>query len=208
MKFKTPLDDVFATVSQIVILRFLTHRQVPMSGRHIARETGLHPKSAFQALNRLERLELVTCIRGGRDHLFALNRKHWIVEKILRHLFVEELKFSTDIKRMLQKKLCGNVRSLILFGSMARSEEREGSDLDICIVVNNSKEKNTISEIISKLISDFSVKFGVQLSPIYLTVPDLIRRYKRKNQLVMAMKEEGIVLAGDSITNMVDNGNN
>ena len=76
MRFDYILDEVFATWSHISVLRILMNTTRPLSGREIARLAHMTHRSCLRALTRLEYIGFVNRNRGGRDHLFTINREH------------------------------------------------------------------------------------------------------------------------------------
>lgn len=61
------------------------------------------------------------------------------------------------------KDIFGNkLRQVILFGSYARGEQEEDSDMDIMVLVDlNDSELNQYNNVIAEVITDISIKYGV-----------------------------------------------
>ncbi|HML33225.1 MULTISPECIES: nucleotidyltransferase domain-containing protein [Sporomusa] len=54
------------------------------------------------------------------------------------------------------------LRQVILFGSYARGEQEEDSDMDIMVLVDlNDSELNQYNNVIAEVITDISIKYGV-----------------------------------------------
>jgi len=70
-----------------------------------------------------------------------------------------------EFKRELTEILGGKLVDVILFGSYARGDYTEESDVDVLIIV---KEKPTIDEEnkISKLCLRFLIKYGIVISAV------------------------------------------
>ena len=68
--------------------------------------------------------------------------------------------FSNDTKRLLKDNLIAEY----LFGSTARAENKELSDIDILIIVKQFDYK--LRETLSSLSSEYSINHGVYISPI------------------------------------------
>lgn len=113
------LDNVFATWSNIAVLRVISKVRIGLSGREIAKQSGMSAPSCLESLSSLENLNIVTRQRGGREHFFFLNREHYIVNKIIIPILNAENKFTTSIYTDIKAKLGKQTISLIVFGSTA-----------------------------------------------------------------------------------------
>ena len=72
----------------------------PLSGREIARLSHMNHRSCLKALTRLEHIGFVNRNRGGRDHLFTINRNHRLWhEGILPMLEIERRHLGRLAKR-------------------------------------------------------------------------------------------------------------
>jgi len=102
------------------------------------------------------------------------------LKKILKHL-----------KQELTKVYNKDLASLILYGSQARNDFVEGSDIDILILLNN--EIKPIAEIrkINGILSDISLEFNKIISCVFMSKD---RYEQEKSPLVLNIKKEGIVL--------------
>src|SRR3989304_4786503 len=99
------LDEIFSRWSNVAVLRALNKYVIGISGREVARVAGITVKNCFTALNDLEDIGIVTRVRGGRDHLFTLNREHFLVRQGIIPLLEIEKKFVEVIFDDIKKKL-------------------------------------------------------------------------------------------------------
>lgn len=198
------LDNVFATWSNIAVLRVLNKVKTGLSGREIAKQANMSAPSSLEALSSLENLNIVNRQRGGREHFFFLNREHYIVKKIIIPILSSEKKFAVTIYSDIEKVLGKHSSSLIVFGSTARNEEKIESDLDLCIVFNGTGEKskgeNTITEVNLSLFR----KYGVSLSPFFISEKEFKKRAKIKKSPVSDIIRDGIVISGKSIRKLLN----
>ncbi len=198
------LDNVFATWSNIAVLRVINKVKIGLSGREIAKQAGMSAPSCLEALSSLENLNIVTRQRGGREHFFYLNREHYIVKKIIIPILSSEMNFAETIYSDIKKELGKYPSSLIVFGSIARKEEKIESDLDLCIVFNSIRSKNTIEKIITEINLFFFKKYGVSLSPFYISENEFKKRAKTKKPPVIDIIKEGIVISGKNIRALIN----
>ena len=67
-----------------------------------------------------------------------------------------------------EEELGGSLEKLVLFGSVARGEESEESDVDVFAVVGSQEQK----ELLEDLAFDVSVENGVFIVPVIKTVDE------------------------------------
>jgi predicted nucleotidyltransferase len=198
------LDRLFSTWSNIAVMRTLENYAVGISGREAARITGLTPKNCLITLTALEQLGVVIRIRGGREHLFTLNRDHFLVREVILPVLILEKKFTEFISDEIRRALKKNSISVFLFGSVARNEETIESDMDICIVYKNATSKSQIEEVVSALGIKLNKKFGVSLAPFYISKSEFIKRAKSKKSPIADVIKDGKHLCGKKIKELID----
>lgn len=95
------------------------------------------------------------------------------------------------LKKDLETMYKNNLASVILYGSQARGDNAEGSDVDILIVLNT--EVNPIKELrkINTILSNLSLELNQIISCVFMSK----KRYeKEKSPLILNIKKEGVVL--------------
>ncbi len=195
-------DELFRTWSNVAVLRALLDTNTGFSGNEVARVSGMNPRSAFKALTSLEELGIVNRIVGGRDHIFSLNREHFLVQEIILKIYSTENKFIEEIKNALSAILKKRVYSAVIFGSVARKEEKSLSDLDICCIVNSQIDVTFISHTLNQESQKLYKKFGIKLAPVIFMKSQFIR--KKKSKLIKGIVEEGILITGKSLKGLIN----
>lgn len=199
-----PLDHIFSARSQVAVLRVLLDSAHGLTGREVARQAGMNHQSCIEALTRLEALGLLRRQRGGRAHLFTINRDHELIAKGIVPLLRLEREFGERLKDLLRRKLQGLVLSGAIFGSVARREEAPESDLDVCLVVASSKAKEVAHARVQALAPVIWQRFGARLAPVILTRNDLRRRNVRRDPLVQNLLQEADLFVGVPLTEHMD----
>lgn len=193
------LDEVFSTWSNVAVLRVLNHHVIGLSGREVSRLAGMSPKNCIITLTGLENLGIVNRIRGGRDHLFTLNREHYMVKEAIEPLFNAEEKFREAIYTDIKKKLSKLCNSIYVFGSVARREEDMESDLDLCIIYDGGQKK----ELLENSVYDLTLKvrriYSVNISAYYVTTKQFMIKAKKNKPPIADVVKEGKLLFGNSI---------
>ena len=194
-------DEVFRSWSHVAVLRTLIDTTTGRTGNEVARLSGMHPLSALKALSSLEELGIVRRQRGGRDHIFTLNREHFLVRSTIVPLYKSETEFEEEIFRFLTLLLKKNVVSAVVFGSTARGEETATSDLDICCVVEEVKSKEKVRSLLNEKSSRLFSEFGVRLSPILFTTSEA--KSKKNASLFKKIVKEGKLLVGKKLEDII-----
>jgi predicted nucleotidyltransferase len=197
------LNTLFSTWSNIVVMRALENYAVGISGREVARIAGLTPKNCLITLSMLEELGIVKRVRGGREHLFTLNREHFLVNEILIPVLAAERKYVELISKEISRSLRKHTISVYVFGSVVRKEETIDSDYDICILYNTETNKKKIEERLTQLSTRLKKKFGVSLAPFYITKIEFAKRAKAGKSPVKDIIKEGIHISGLKIKELL-----
>jgi predicted nucleotidyltransferase len=198
------LNEVLSSRSNIAVLRALKNYAVGISGREIARITGFSPRTSLKTLTSLENIGIVKRIRGGRDHIFNLNREHFLVNEAVLPLLTAELNFFESIKNEIKLKLFKKCNSVYIFGSVARKEDTFMSDFDICVVIDKENKRKFLENAIDELRIKIFIKFGVTISPFYITTKEFISRVKLKKSPIPDILKDGILIFGNRIERLVN----
>jgi len=83
----------------------------------------------------------------------------------------------------------------VLFGSVARGEASEKSDIDILIIYK--KNESSVKENIGKEAQKFLDIYDAEIIPAYLSVKEAGKKRKRFDRFMMNALNEGKVLYGD-----------
>lgn len=196
------LDEVFRSWSHVAVLRALLDTSIGCSGNEVARVAGMHPRSALKALTSLEELGIVHRQRGGRDHLFTLNREHYLVRDAIVSLYHSERQFPEVLTTTLAAILGKPVISAVVFGSVAKKEESAQSDFDLCCIVKTEAQKEVVREMLDSEAPRLYQKFGVKIAPVYFTLEEL--RKKSKSPLVKDILKQGKLITGKHLKDLLN----
>lgn len=199
------LNKILGDSTKIDIIRLLLKQSDGLSGREMARMTGVsHFKTRIVA-EELRRHGLFTLKRVGQANIYKLYESHFLFER-LKSLFQMEEDTLDIIGEKLYKRLKAKPLSIILHGSMARKEERPDSDIDLLIVYDDSVFRDELTdEIIEKGI-DLVSKFGNMLSPLAVSFTRFKEGVKEKGSLFREILKSGRVIAGLTMSEVLDYG--
>ena len=140
--------------------------------RSVSNMVFLKPNLENESLLKMfELLEL-----AKRKAFYDKNKK---IARLLR-------KYTQDVIDLSNKR----VQLLILFGSIARGEWAEGSDIDILAVV--SKKDKNVTQVLSKVKIDVSPL--LEIKPISTTIEKFIKGFKKKTEFYDELWRDRIIL--------------
>ena len=112
--------------------------------RGIARLIKVSPKYVGKELEKLLKINLVNKYGKGNMNIYSINKNNIILNE-LKQIFVK-----TDyLGELIRRELKDKVKYAFIYGSFAKGEETESSDIDL-FVVGDMKEDDLIG-IIQKL---------------------------------------------------------
>jgi len=105
--------------------------------REYARIQNISPPNASQVLNNLEKEGLLKKEEDRRYHFFHTNRENLTFVKLQQIYYENKLK---DLISYIKKETINPI--IILFGSFAKAEINENSDIDLAIFTMTNKKLN------------------------------------------------------------------
>ena len=105
----------------------------------------------------------------------------------------EAIQESTDVLKELLKN---NLIKIVLYGSYARGDYNNLSDIDIFILVRNNK--NELNSLLNKICEKFfelDLKYNVTLNPLIENL-QIYDKYKDCSLLFENIEKDGVVLYG------------
>lgn len=90
--------------------------------------------------------------------------------------------------------MTGRCRQALVFGSVARGEERRASDLDLLLIAGGSREVATARQAAAEVRAALGAEWGIRVNPIVLTERAVEVRQARKDPLVANILREGVLV--------------
>jgi predicted nucleotidyltransferase len=183
------------------ILRTLSRATAPFTIRGLARVTGLPPSSTVRAVDRLAGAGLVTVQEAGRSQLCSLNRSHLAVPAVLELLNLREALLGAiqqEIKAWLIQPLHASV-----FGSFARGEGDDTSDLDVLVVRPDDIDQNVWAEQLHQSAQSLRAKSGNPVSWFDIGKEELQTATNQEEPIMSHWASDGILLAGASLSTVL-----
>jgi predicted nucleotidyltransferase len=159
-----------------VVIDFAVHPDDAPYGREIQRRTGLTPRSLQTELARLERLGVIRRRPEGRLVRYELieGNPRW---RALRAL-IRELADPVDVVRNALADVPG-IAAAFIFGSFARGDTREDSDVDVFLLGENIPER-----VLYRRTIEAGILLDREVNLVEMTRDDVARRIESGSSFI------------------------
>jgi len=153
-------------------------------------------------LRQLEQFDIVSFQKKGRSHLVSYNhdsRYHEVIKTLLRadNKPLEEAAKKYAEKLYSEPSLEKQIKSISLFGSVARGAADHKSDIDILIIVNNDEAVQKIKNKARKQAQKAELEF--EIVPVVETAKEFRDNLSNGKKFENNVKKDGIVLIGEEL---------
>ena len=177
------------------ILRFLiNNNEQEYCLDDISKSTGMSCGTIYPALSELLETRILTQRKAGRSILYKINKNHTLFKKIKELIETEKNSLLNIAKEFTSNIPKNNISAIILFGSVARQDFTEKSDIDILIVYNANISKKQIAELVSNILKTYDV----HIIPIFLTQNEIDKRIEKFDNFIITVIDEGRLLYGEA----------
>ncbi len=183
MKFNTSLLDLLDSKTKLKIVKFLLTHEASMSEREIASILKVSHMSINRALRELSEVNFVNFVTIGKAHLWKVNRKGYAFKVLSKFIKgVSRIKKPLDdLKDMILTNVPKTlIKKAVLFGSVAKGEEKTDSDIDVFFLVKDSGDKEKLGSALEKLSNACLETYGNRLSPYLLTEQEAKKKARAK----------------------------
>ena len=147
--------------------------------REIERRSGLNDSTLRQELRKLVRLDLVQSRRDSNRVYYRAKTENPLYPEI-RNLVLKTSGLADALKSTLKDK---RIRVAFVFGSVARGEEKAGSDVDLMVIGQLGLRD------LSRLLSGIEEKIGREVNPHVLHEEEFRKRVRAKEHFVSSVME-------------------
>ncbi len=199
-----PLNDVFGSQSKIRLLRAFASASRPLSGREAARRAKVGATPALRALAELVGFGVVVRSELEAQNLYELNRSNRLVADVIGPAFSREQGWTEVLLKAIAariRKAAPHAVAAYVFGSVARGEDVAGSDFDVLVLMQKTRDNAVASESLADLQPDVWHEFGLRMAPVVVSVADV--RRQANGALLRDVRKEGRRLFGPDLERLI-----
>lgn len=187
------LEYVIGNKASITLLRTMINYQGKIfTVRGLAEEAKVTPNEAALTIHDLERFGIVKIQPVGRAYQLELNKKSYILNKIVEHIVKYEKNTLAELVTVLKKHLdTKKIISAAIFGSVVQGKEKIDSDIDLLVISND--HDHAIIKISQASEQIFSIFHG-SISQIIFTEKEF--EAKRKEPLIRSIIDNHVLICG------------
>ena len=172
------VDALFGKTRKAVISKLFTHPEQSWHLRELARVAGVSPTMLSKEIDSLAASGIVIDSKDGNRRLIQANDQCPIFDE-LRGIARKTAGLADVIHQALLP--LQNIDFAFIFGSVARGEERAGSDIDVCIV------GSVATASVFDALSATETALGRPVNPIVYTESELNEKAVNGNHFVAKM---------------------
>lgn len=194
---RNPVDLIFGVDSNVRVLRVLARHGGLLSAADISQRAALSKSSTRLGLLSLEESGVIVAEGSGYSRLYRLNAEHYLADHIRRLFDVEDQRFAAVIEAV-KDSACNKaplVEGLWIYGSVARGDDRLGSDLDVAVVAD-AGDLAAVVETIRDSLAAHSGRLGFAASVVGLDLSDVARLAGDRDPWWANAVADAIVLSG------------
>jgi predicted nucleotidyltransferase len=195
MDLSNPLRTVAPGVEGDVMAALL-RSHVRLTGARVAALSQRGETQVRQVLRRLEYHGLVDVERHGQSYTYLMNREHVLISGL--EALQGAMPTVEDRVTSLVSGWASPPASLVLFGSAARRDGGDDSDIDLLLVRPDDidADDQTWAEQRHDLAQSVERWTGNRAQVVELSNSELIKARRRKEPLMEELQADGVVLAG------------
>ncbi len=183
-----------------ILSLFRSNYKTSLYLREIAREIQVDVKAVSLQLNRLEKTNILTSIQKGKNKEYSLNLGNYLTLYyiVLAEDFatIEYLDRNFEVKKLVSETADKLGKIAMLFGSFAKGNMTQESDIDILIIDDKKPDLSVFKEVGSLLSREISIKC--------MSEEQFSNGLANKDPLTLEVAVNHIILKGlDNLCNML-----
>ncbi|WP_028245688.1 nucleotidyltransferase domain-containing protein [Pseudoclavibacter soli] len=197
MDLNTPLQSLLLRPDPARALTAIANVDYAMTGRQIARVIHVSPTQTARALQLLTHIGLITRKPAGNAYLYAINDEHLLWPAIQAALSTPE-QLHQRIRDFVTSSALPRA-SVILYGSTARGDATDVSDIDLVLICPEDAPADARDALASSLSSAVTRWTGNPAQVYELDVSTLRQKAAATDPIVTSWLRDGVTLVGQSV---------
>lgn len=191
-------DRILGTTSKVRILRLLCSQDRQFSARELTRLTDMSLPAVLKSIADLEADGVLVKETSGGQFLCRINREHEFVRRALQPLFQTERAVADEVLSAIRGALVKpKPLAAWVFGSVARGDERPGSDLDLFVLTARESDAEALEDAMLDELRPWRKRFGYKVSPLAMTLERALSQAKAGSPMIRNAVADARVLIGE-----------
>ncbi|PSJ60465.1 hypothetical protein C7I85_14805 [Mesorhizobium soli] len=204
---RNPLTDIFGVDSNVAVLRELVRHGAALSNSDIQNRSGLSKSSVRLGIISLEQSGIVVSEGSRATKLHRFNETHFLAPQIAALYDAEKNRFTEIIDTV--RNSAGDRRSLLkslwIYGSVARKEDGLESDLDIGLIADKENLLGVV-ETVRENLREPATRLGFLPNVVGLDLEDVAQLAQQADPWWSTTIQDAVVLVGDRPENVPNHG--
>ena len=186
------MDLLFGTYRQRILGELLLHPESSYHVRELARVTNTTAGTLHKELTKLAEAGLLLREEQGNQVRYQANRQCPIYSE-LASLFRKTTGLADVLANALQP-LADNIKTALVFGSVARGEETASSDIDLLIIGDVG-----FADVV-KALHPAQTVLSREINPVIYSSAEIQKRIKSKDHFIQQiLKQDTIPVLGEGL---------
>lgn len=198
--FRQPLDRLLGTVSCLRVLRELTLYGRPLSASELAERTSLSKPSTGEALAKLVELDAVETVGTGRYAQYRLCESYFLAQP-LQELFRQEerrRKRVFEALRTIAERAERSPVAVWMYGSVARGEDRPGSDLDLAVLASSASDRQALGDEFRDALADLEDRWSLPPCSVVVVTEEEVREgIDGEEEFYLHLRDDAVPVFGE-----------
>lgn len=195
------LTEELMNEKRLEVLQYLVNnKEKSFSINEIAENIDASYKTVQVFIDTLEEFGFIESEKHGRTRIVSVNQDSPFLGVFERLGEVDSQPFrevAQDFAEEINERHPEEIRSVILFGSVARGLPVSGSDIDILVLVKDKEAVDEVNDEAWSLRDKYLDKEGLAINIITQTVEEFKRNLRNEQPLESRIKKEGEALKGE-----------
>ena len=193
-----PLTAILGTDAGVRLMRELALHGGQLAAPDLVRRTGLAKASVARGLGTLGRADVVRAAGAGRSVLYSLRPEHPLCPALVAIFAAEDERFQAILAgaKDAARSVGPGLLALWLFGSVARGDDREHSDLDLALVAEPGSLPR-LADAFRDRVTAMGETAGFSPAVVALGTDDVVRLSAERDPWWCRVAHDAVALIGE-----------